>query len=374
MTLFFITFFSLYSLLHLYFLIKAKSALSLHGRHMVMIVPFLIFMIFSPVIIRQAERHGLEILARFLSYAGYTWMGLLLLFCSVSMPLDIGGFMMDRINGFLRRDPFQIPDRFSFILSSFLSLIIAFYGYFEARNIRVERHVIRTPKVHEKVRIVQISDVHIGLIIRGERVEKIVDIVKKEAPDIVVSTGDLVDGQINSLRGISEIFRQINPRFGKYAITGNHEFYAGLKEAVEFTEKAGFTVLRGEGLNVADMINIIGVDDPAGKAYGLYIGLPERDLLSRFQQERFTVLLKHRPVVRKDSIGLFDLQLSGHTHKGQIFPFSILTGLYYPLQAGIMNLTDNSYLYVSRGTGTWGPPIRFLAPPEITVIDIIPDS
>ncbi|MFN3396800.1 MAG: hypothetical protein ACK4Z9_08435, partial [Thermodesulfovibrionales bacterium] len=93
---------------------------------------------------------------------------------------------------------------------------------------------------------------------------------------------------------------------------------------------------------------------------------------SRLKRERFTILLKHRPVVRKESAGFFDLQLSGHTHKGQFFPLSIITWLYYPVHAGRINLTDNSYLYVSRGTGTWGPPIRFMSPPEITVIDLIP--
>ena len=86
----------------------------------------------------------------------------------------------------------------------------------------------------------------------------------------------------------------------------------------------------------------------------------------------FTILLKHRPRINTASIGLFDLQLSGHTHKGQIFPFSLITAMYFPLDSGFITLQDRSSLYVSRGTGTWGPPMRFLSPPEITVIDIVP--
>jgi len=374
MTLFLFSFFSLYSLLHLYLLIKARGAFSLNGRHLAVIIPFLVIMILSPVIIRQLEKYGLDEVARFFSYAGYTWMGLLLLFCSISIPIDIWGFFVTRINGYLNRDPLflVIPGNISFVISLSLSLIIAFYGYFEAQDIRVERHIIESPKIPRRIRIVQISDLHIGLIIRGERVKRVVDMIQGEQPDILVSTGDLVDGQINSLRGIDELFREIKPGYGKFAITGNHEFYAGLGQAIDFTERAGFRVLRGEGITVSDLINIVGVDDPAGKAYDSYIDISERELLSRFPAERFTVLLKHRPIVKKDSIGLFDLQLSGHTHKGQIFPFSIFTYLYYPIHAGKMNLTDSSYLYVSRGTGTWGPPIRFLSPPEITVIDLVP--
>lgn len=369
MTLFFLTFFSLYSLLHLYLLFKARSTFSLAWRHIAVVIPFLVLMVLSPAIIRLLEKNGLDGPARFLSYIGYTWMGLLLLFCSISLPLDILRFVCDRGKLF---GSSLISPYIQFMISSSLSIIIAFYGYFEAKDIRIERHTIRTPKVSERIRIVQVSDVHIGLIIRAERVKKIADMVKKEKPDIVVSTGDLVDGQINSLSGISDILSEINPGYGKFAITGNHEFYAGLDQAIEFTEKSGFRVLRGEGITLPASINIAGVDDPAGKAYGNYIYVSERDLLSSLPRKKFTILLKHRPVVERDSIGLFDLQLSGHTHKGQIFPFSILTWLYYPVHAGSMNVTDNSYLYVSRGTGTWGPPIRFLSPPEIAVIDIVP--
>lgn len=384
MILFFFTFFSLYSLLHLYLLLKVRYAFVLPCR-VVIIAPFFILMIFSPAIIHLLEKIGLDELARFLSYIGYTWMGLLLLFCSISLPLDILRFIANKLNF---SGSIWIQPNISFIISSSLSIVLAFYGFFEAQDIRIERHTVKTPKISERIRIVQISDVHIGLIISAERVKKIADMVKREEPDIVVSTGDLVDGQINSLKGISDILLEVRPRYGKFAITGNHEFYAGLKHAIEFTERSGFRVLRAEGITLPISINIVGVDDPAGKAYGNYIYRPEGDLLSSLPREKFTLLLKHRPIVGRDSIGLFNLQLSGHTHKGQIFPFSILTWLYYPVHAGIghpkkskdflgtsvMNTTDNSYLYVSRGTGTWGPPIRFLSPPEITVINIVPGS
>jgi predicted MPP superfamily phosphohydrolase len=210
------------------------------------------------------------------------------------------------------------------------------------------------------------------LIVRKERLKRILKEVKAAEPDMFVSTGDLVDGQINSLPGLAELLREINPRYGKFAITGNHEFYAGLDQAMDFTEKAGFTILKGKGLTIAGLINIAGVDDPAGKNYGLSMEVEEKKLLSGLPPEKFTLFLKHRPLLDRNAIGLFDLQLSGHTHKGQIFPFGLITGLFYPADSGYLSLPNNSHLYVSRGSGTWGPPIRFLSPPEVTVIEILP--
>ncbi|GAB4543984.1 MAG: hypothetical protein Fur0020_13450 [Thermodesulfovibrionia bacterium] len=241
-------------------------------------------------------------------------------------------------------------------------------------DVRTEVVTIRTNKLPDgidRLRIVQLSDVHLGLIIRDGRLRRILDEVKRAVPDILVSTGDLVDGQMNELYGMDKILSEIKPKYGKFAITGNHEFYAGIKHAIDFTERSGFMVLRDEGLTVNGIINIVGVDDPAGKYYGISQRVTERGLLSSLPRDRFTVLLKHRPMVDKDALGLFDLQLSGHTHKGQIFPFSIITKLYYPVDAGSLRIMDNSYLYVSRGAGTWGPPIRFLSPPEVSVIDLI---
>jgi predicted MPP superfamily phosphohydrolase len=97
----------------------------------------------------------------------------------------------------------------------------------------------------------------------------------------------------------------------------------------------------------------------------------ETELLSKLPREKFTILLKHRPLVDREALGLFDLQLSGHTHKGQIFPFNLVTMLYYPTHAGFLRLEGDASLYISRGSGTWGPPIRFLSPPEVTIIDLL---
>jgi predicted MPP superfamily phosphohydrolase len=132
-------------------------------------------------------------------------------------------------------------------------------------------------------------------------------------------------------------------------------------------------MLRKEAVTVLPYLTLAGVDDTAAKRWGDAAGSDERGLLTNGADRPYTILLKHRPAVNPDSKGKFDLQLSGHVHKGQIFPFNALTYVSFPVKAGINRLADGSILYVSRGAGTWGPPIRFLAPPEVTVIDILPE-
>jgi len=122
------------------------------------------------------------------------------------------------------------------------------------------------------------------------------------------------------------------------------------------------------------LINIAGADDPVVKSYGRSREAPEREILSGLPGDKFTLFLKHRPDVEKSAEGLFDLQLSGHAHKGQLFPFTLIVRLVFPQIAGLYDLSSGSRLYVSRGSGTWGPPIRFLAPPEVTVIDLVPEK
>jgi predicted MPP superfamily phosphohydrolase len=376
---FLLIFFVLYSSMHLYAFLKAKAAF-LFGIHTaVYIALFMIIMVLAPFIVRLSERAGFEFFARLMSYIGYIWLGILFLFVSASLVIDIYHFLVYVSSLALRKDlTLFIPSaRISFFIPLLLSLVITVYGYFEAKDIHTEKIIITTTKIPEEVgrlRIVQISDVHLGLIVKEDRLKRILSEVKKADPDILVSTGDLVDGQIDNLEKLAELFQDINPRYGKFAVTGNHEFYAGLDQALNFTEKAGFSVLRGEQSTFQGVINIAGVDDPRGETHGFFKRQSEKELLSELPDERFTLLLKHRPLVDKNTVGLFDLQLSGHVHRGQIFPFSIITGLYYPTQAGFTNLARNSKLYVSRGSGTWGPPVRFLSPPEVTVIDLIQEN
>jgi len=380
MSLFLLTFFLLYSSLHLYIFLKIRAAFTLGTGAFIALIFFMAVMIIAPILVRISEKQGLEFLARLLSYVGYSWMGLVFLFFTSSLCVDLYRFCVFVAGHALRTKlvSFAPSSRLAFFIPALVAAAIATYGYFEARSIRSEHIVIASPKVPKEVKkftIVQISDVHLGLIVREGRLKKILDKVKEAHPDILVSTGDLVDGQIDDLGGLAELLSEIHPRFGKFAVTGNHEFYAGLDQALRFTERAGFTVLRGEARDVAGFITVAGVDDPTARYFGAIRGAPEPRLLAGVSRERFVLLLKHIPVIDDKAKGLVDLQLSGHTHKGQIFPFTFASKAFFPHNAGLVSLHGNSYLYVSRGSGTWGPPIRFLAPPEVTIITLVhPDN
>jgi len=375
MSLFLLIFFLIYGGTHLYFFLKVKAAVSLGTLSGLCLALFLLLMVSAPVLVRILEKQGLEASARLTAYTGYLWMGFLFLFFSASLAIDIYHGLLHGVGVLSHRDfaSFFLSKRVALALSFGWGIFTAVYGYFEALDIKAERLVIASSKIPETVgnlTIVLISDVHLGLIVRKERLSRIIDKIKAASPDILVSTGDLVDGEINRMTGLAELLDDIKPRYGKYAVTGNHEIYAGIRQALAFTEQAGFRVLRNEGVTVGELINIVGIDDPVIKRVNHGSPVSERSLLEGLPHEKFTLFLKHRPAIEQKSLGLFDLQLSGHVHKGQIFPFNMLTHLFYPVKMGYSIYPRKSALYVSRGTGTWGAPIRFLAPPEITVIEL----
>ena len=377
MYLFLLTFFLLYGSLHLYFFLKIRAAFAPGAPLQALIVALLVLGLMAPIIVRVAERYGLELLVRFMSWAGYLWMGFLLLFFASALLLDLYRLLVHLAGLALPIDPGRfIPRaRTLFVAPLAVALIAGCYGFFEARQIRTERlevHSARLPKETGRIRIVQISDVHVGVLVRGGRLAGMLRKVREAEPDILVSTGDLVDGQLDQMAEAAAQLSEIRPRYGKFAVTGNHEFIAGIDAALDFTARAGFSVLRGRSITVAGAVDLAGVDDPAVLRFAVPGWVPEQQVVP-VRDGRFTVLLKHQPLLGKDGQGAFDLQLSGHTHRGQIFPFVLVTRLFYPYQSGDFPLPGGALLHVSRGTGTWGPPIRFLSPPEITIIDLIPE-
>ncbi len=375
MRLFILFVFVVYGGAHVYTFLRARSALAFGPAAGIALAAFMAFMVVAVFLIRTLEQLDYDLPARVLAYISYFWMaGLFLFFCG-SLVFDIAG-LITRASGWMTRSDvsaYLFSARTSFLASVALSLCICLYGYFEARTIGAERVTIETAKLPagiDRLTIVQISDVHLGLIIRCDRLEKMIEIVKAAKPDIFLSTGDLVDAQINHLEGLAELLRGVKTKYGNYAITGNHEYFAGIDTALAFTREAGFTILQNEALPVGP-ITIAGVDDRTAVLMKLEKPISEKKLLEALPRDRFRLFLKHQPIIDRSTIGLFDLQLSGHTHKGQIFPFRLFTMIFFPLNAGNYDLGNASLLHVSRGTGTWGPPIRFLAPPEVTVIELV---
>lgn len=375
MSTFLAVFFFLYSILHLYLLVKARAALSLSASATALLALLMVFMMLLPVLTHFLENRGMMPAARLAATVGYTWMALLFLFFSASIVIDAARLAVYVFNAATASGArLSMPSPRVFFLSTCAVVaVIAVYGWFEARHIRIEHVTLSTPKPAARsgrLRIVQISDIHLGLTVGTDRLRRIADAVREAKPDLLVSTGDLLDGRMADEEGSVRLLAGLAPRLGKFAVTGNHEFYVGIGRAIAFTTRAGFRMLRGEAVGVDGSLNIVGVDDPAGPGYASS-GADESALLASVPNGRFTILLKHRPVMDGGSADLIDLQLSGHVHDGQIFPFRLIERFFFPLIAGLYSFPPHpARLYVSRGSGTWGPPIRFLAPPEVTIIDL----
>ncbi len=375
MRLFVLFVFVVYGGAHVYAFLRARSAFLFGWAAGAVLAAFMLLMVVAVFLIRTLEQQDYELPARVLASIAYFWMaGLFIFFCG-SVLLDVVG-LVTRVGGWLTHSDlsrFLLSARTSFLVCLGLSLAVCTYGYFEARAVRAERVTVETAKLPvgvDRLTIVQISDVHLGLIVRSDRLDEMLEVVKAAHPDIFISTGDLVDAQINRMAGLAELLRGVKAKYGSYAVTGNHEYFAGIDKALEFTRAAGFTVLQNAMLPVGP-ITLVGVDDRTAVQMKLEKPVSEKKLLGSAPRERFTLFLKHQPRIDRSTIGLFDLQLSGHTHKGQIYPFTLITQLTYPFIAGNYDLGKGSLLHVSRGTGTWGPPIRFLAPPEVTIIELV---
>ena len=369
MIFFLLIFLLLYGGLNFHFFFALKYTLHLSDQTQCIVILLLVFLILAPIIIRFLEKVHLDTLARHVAYCGYLWMAFIFLFFFIQISFDITRLVLNVFSENLVNPQTRT---ILFGLAVFLSFSCVVYGYVDAQNLSVNKLEIYSDKLDptmDKIRIVQLSDVHIGLMIRGKRLERILQSVKNEKPDILVSTGDLLDGELDNIMREAEQFTTIKPKYGKYAVTGNHEYYAGIEKALDFTRKAGFEVLRDESKKVAG-INIVGLEDPTARQMG-YAGksISALHLFPQVTSNEFILLLKHQPTIKKDAN--FDLQLSGHTHGGQIFPFMFFTRIFFPENCGYYALTEHKSFYISRGAGTWGPPVRFLASPEITVIDLI---
>lgn len=371
------TYFAVYGGINLYFLHKVRQAVRPQGVVLLLLVIFLLMMVVGPIVARMVDRAGYPQAARPASLAVYVWMAVVMWFFFIAAVIDLWNAAVRLLSAAApSAGGLAVPPGLTMIVSLVLILAAGSWGLKEASGIRLTGISVKSPLLEpgsDPLRIVQISDIHLGLIVGEKRLARIVDVVRRAGPDMLVSTGDLVDGTATHFNHLADRLAAIDPPLGKYAVTGNHEFYAGLDESLAFHASAGFEVLRGEARRAGTKLVVAGVDDPAWGRMGKEATADEGEILPGKGKDEFTLLLKHRPDVRADSLGRFDLQLSGHTHRGQIYPFNYLVRLVHPRISGYFDLGEGSSLFVSRGAGTWGPPMRLFAPPEVTLVLVEPE-
>ncbi len=236
---------------------------------------------------------------------------------------------------------------------------------------RLEVPIVGLPAELEGLCIAQVSDVHVGPTIGTAFVRRIVDTVNALSPDLVAITGDLVDGSVARLREAVAPLAQLRSRFGTFFVTGNHEYYSGADDWCAHLGTLGIRVLRNQRAEIAvgaGRLDLIGVED-------FFATGPRHDLTTAMagrETSRPAVLLAHQPrsIFQAAAAGI-DLQLSGHTHGGQIWPFTYLVYLQQPYVRGLHLHASRTWIYVHPGTGYWGPPMRLGVPPEVALIRLV---
>ena len=234
--------------------------------------------------------------------------------------------------------------------------------------------IVDLPSALEGLTIVQLTDVHVGAIVQAQFLQQLVDVANRQKPDLVAITGDLVDGKVEHLAGYVATLNGLRSRYGTYFVTGNHDYYSGVDDWLAQLDRFGWVALRNRHVRVGDAgasFDLVGVDDWGTPR----TGRRDYDLGRAVQGRRAgraSVLLSHQPV-NEESVAASDigLQLSGHTHGGQLFPGPLIAqAIWGERYAGLSRVGD-TWFYTSRGCGFVGPPVRVMAPPEVVKVVLL---
>jgi uncharacterized protein len=318
--------------------------------------------------------------ARPLVWLSFIWTGVLLLLLLALVATDAGRALWSLLSRLQGEAPVD-AERRTFLARLSALAVLLFTAGLSAYAVRsglarvavrqVQVRLARLPHALDGTTIVQLSDVHVGPTIRRDFIEQIVATTNALSPDLIAITGDLVDGTVEELRAHVAPLSKLRARYGVFFVTGNHEYYSGAREWCAELERMGIRVLRNERVSIGDgdhSFDLCGIDDATA---GQFLGDHGPDLgkaLAGRDASRELVLLAHQPRALYEAVkhGV-GLQLSGHTHGGQIWPWNLLIRLQQPVVSGLEKIKD-TFVYVSNGTGYWGPPMRLAAPAEITLL------
>ena len=314
-------------------------------------------------------------------WGGYVWLGVMFLLFTVVFSTDLLRLLAAIARRVAVAQPLD-PQRRTLLArltAGATGVLVSALAAAALRSVRkpvevrrVSVRLERLPRPLDGFRIVQLTDIHVGPTIGRAFVEQIVERTNALAPHLVAITGDLVDGTVGQLAAAIEPLSRLRAPHGVYFVTGNHEYFSGAEDWLSELNRLGIRVLRNERVSIDNGtvgFDLAGVDDRSAVHYG---GLPPQEALGRAllgrDPGRELVLLAHQPRTLLDAepFGI-GLQLSGHTHGGQMWPFNFVVELQQPFVAGL-HRRGGAQIYVSRGTGYWGPPMRLGAPAEITEI------
>ena len=370
------------ALLHLY--VAARLIPDLLPMSALAAAALFVWLLASTVLIPFAfntRRRGVRRFSLALAWAGLIAMGMFSSLFVLTLLRDVAllcGFTLSRV--FLVEETLRQFRNGSAAAVPLLAGLFTAVGFGNARRraqVRsVDIPIANLPAALHGFTIAQISDIHIGTTIKGRHLNAIVDAVNALDADMVAITGDLVDGSVAELSGHTECLSRLSSRHGSFFVTGNHEYYSGVRPWVAEIRRLGLRVLMNEHVVLqhegADVV-VAGVTDfNAGRFDLAHRSDPAAAIAGAPADAGVNVLLAHQPrsAFAAHTAG-YDLQLSGHTHGGQFLPWNFFVRFQQPFTAGLHRL-GALWVYVSRGTGYWGPPKRLGAPSEITRLTLVP--
>jgi hypothetical protein len=365
---------TIYSLANIYIYFKGYNSIQLFRSFR--LTYFLCFLLLALTFIagKFLEAWHSSVISDTLNIIGGFWMafmlyGFLFLFLSdiISVILRIAG-VLDRANIMQFR-------KWSFISTLVVSFVLITGGFINALIPHVKTYDIKIAKPAEglsQMRVAAVSDIHLGSIIRKRSLKKLSDILVSLKPDVVLLLGDIVDGEMGPvLRGdLLQYFSCPKCSGGLYAITGNHEFIGGAKKTIPYIENKGIRLLKDEIVTINGGIQLVGRLDRDSKMFFGKDRKPLRELILETDASKPVILLDHQPfeLGESEKCGI-DLELSGHTHNGQMWPLNYITGMIYELSYGYLR-KGNTQFIVSSGFGLWGPRVRSGSRSEILLLNI----
>lgn len=297
---------------------------------------------------------------------------LFLLFCT-AIIYDISRYILKKTPiSKKRRDFFK---RSLDITSLALASTLTAKSIYNARDIKLEYVNIDIKNLKKSYKIAQLSDIHIGGLIDKSFIKDLVQRVNALNVDLIVITGDLVDIEMQKAKNILAELANLNSTYGTFFVAGNHEYFHDIAKIIETLNGLGIRVLENENVYIGDAdegFNLAGVYDIFGYRTNTFV--PDLNKALENLKNSPTVLLAHQPKYIDEVTDSVDLVLSGHTHGGQLFPFMFLVKLQQPYISGLHQHNKELQIYVNKGTGFWGPPMRLGASSEITEITLIPSA
>ncbi len=378
-TLQFILFFSivltLYGLLNSYIFIRGWEVLSPTPNLKPWYLALYLFLSLSYLLGRFLERVKLSWLSNALVWIGSFWLAAFVYLWLAVVSIDflrLVNYIIPFFPSFITNNPEQAKQIMGLTVCGLVALIVV-AGHVNARTPRIKNLSFTIPKNSHSIKtlnIVAASDIHLGTIICKSRLERIVEEINKLNPDLVLLPGDVVDEDLGPVikQNLGETLRSIKSKYGVIAITGNHEYIGGVEEACQYLIDHGIQILRDRAVKFLDSIYIVGREDRSISQFAGKKRKPLNELMKEVDTSFPVVLMDHQPfhLEEAEQHGV-DLQLSGHTHHGQLWPFNFITKKVYELSWGYKK-KGSTHIYVSSGVGTWGPPVRTGNRPEIVNI------